>query len=250
MVGLLVRSCDAKQGSEVTIHALSVLRPAGCQLRRSSECRPGSPCNIDIRVTGNGAAASHGGTVTLEEDRAITLARTGDQRAIAWLVGQYQHMVYTVTHRILRNDMDAEEATQDTFLKAIRGLHTFQGGSRFSTWLYSVAYRTAISRSRLRRTEDRSLDEVEGRPGEPGSEAQGTTSDRRRALEHALSRLTPEDAAVVTFHYLHEMSVDEIVTATGLSASNVKVKLHRSRKKMLEILQEHLKEEVWTLRTE
>ncbi|MCB9170028.1 MAG: sigma-70 family RNA polymerase sigma factor [Flavobacteriales bacterium] len=186
----------------------------------------------------------------MEEHQAITLARSGDQRAIAWLVGQYQHMVYTVTHRVLRNEMDAEEATQDTFVKAVQGLHAFQGGSRFSTWLYSVAYRAAISRLRQRRSEDRSLDEVEGHPGEPRTEAQASTTDRSRALEHALSQLAPEDAAVMTFRYLHEMSVEEIVTATGLTASNVKVKLHRSRKKMLEVLHDHLKEEVWTLWTE
>ncbi len=62
-----------------------------------------------------------------------------------------------------------------------------------------------------------------------------------------MARLDPEDASILSFFHLEELSVEEIVTITGLGESNVKVKLHRARKKLLTILQDHLKEETWTL---
>jgi RNA polymerase sigma-70 factor (ECF subfamily) len=82
---------------------------------------------------------------------------------------------------------------------------------------------------------------------EPEQAPEGENMDRKALVEWAVAQLPPEDAAVMTFFYLEELGVDEIVTITGLGESNVKVKLHRSRKKLLSILQDHLKEETWTL---
>ncbi len=159
-------------------------------------------------------------------------------------------MTYTVAMRVLRHREEAEEATQDAFVKAYQNLAGYQGGSKFSTWLFSITYRTAISKLRARRSATSDLDGV---PETFASTVDGDrvqAGDRRAALELALSRLSPEDATVVSLFYLHEQNVEEIVTATGLSASNVKVKLHRSRKKLFEILNQHLKEEVWELQEE
>lgn len=156
-------------------------------------------------------------------------------------------MAYTVAMRVLRHREEAEEVTQDAFVKAYQNLQGYQGGSKFSTWLFSITYRTAISKLRARRAETSDLENV---PESFAASVDGSNSevrDRRAALEHALGQLAPEDAAVVSLFYLHEQNVEEIVTATGLSASNVKVKLHRSRKKLFDILNQHLKEEVWTL---
>lgn len=184
----------------------------------------------------------------MNEAQAIALATSGDHGAFAWLIGEYKHMVHTACYRILRHREEAEEATQDTFVKAYQNLGSYQGGSKFSTWLFSIAYRTAISQGRKRRDGSSSIDEL-GAGQEPSEGASATVeaSDRTLALNKALARLPAEDAAIVSFFYLEEMSVEEIVTVTGLGASNVKVKLHRSRKRLLEILQEELKEEAWTL---
>lgn len=184
------------------------------------------------------------------ESEAITRSRSGDQSAFAWIVKEYKHMVYTTAMRVLRHREEAEEVTQDSFVKAYQNLAGYQGGSKFSTWLFSITYRTAISKLRVRRASTSDLESV------PESAAAGTDRspselpDRRAALEYALARLSPEDAGVVSLFYLHEQNVEEIVTATGLSASNVKVKLHRCRKRLFEILNEHLKEEIWTLQEE
>jgi RNA polymerase sigma factor (sigma-70 family) len=170
----------------------------------------------------------------------------GDSRAYAEVVRHYQHMVYTVCHRVLRNTEDAEEATQDTFVKAYQNLRGFSGGSKFSTWLYSIAYRTAISQGRKRRTDGHSVDELQAHPATastPGIHQQ----DIRQHLEKALATLDREDASIISFFYLEEMSVEEIVTVTGLSASNVKVKLFRSRKKLSDALQNALGPEAASL---
>ena len=183
----------------------------------------------------------------MNEEQAIAATRAGDHRAFAVLVGQYQHMVYTVCSRVLRHAHEAEEAAQDSFVKAYQHLASYQGQSKFSTWLYSIAYRTAISKLRARPTATADLEDAAhaSAPFQHSTDMEGM--DRKAALDRALAQLPAEDATIVTLFYLAEQSVEEIVTATGLSASNVKVKLHRSRKKLLEHLQQDLKEETWAL---
>jgi RNA polymerase sigma-70 factor (ECF subfamily) len=182
----------------------------------------------------------------VEDRNAIALALTGDQSAFAVLIARYQHMVHTVTSRVLRNEMDAEEATQDAFVKAFQALAEFQGAGKFSTWLYSIAYRTAITALRKRRAATLSIEDLRFHGVEPAEAAQ-LPQDRLAIIEQALAALSPEDAAIVTMYYLEELSVQEIVTITGTGASNVKVKLHRCRKKLFTALQYLLKDETWTL---
>ena len=159
----------------------------------------------------------------------------GNGQAYAEVVEHYQHMVYTVCHRVLRNNEDAEEATQDAFVKAYQHLAGFSGSAKFSTWLYSIAYRTAISQLRKRRNDTASVDELTHHPRAERDD--GTERvELRHYLERALATLPEEDAALLSFFHLEEMSVEEIVTVTGLGASNVKVKLHRGRRKLLEAL--------------
>ena len=184
----------------------------------------------------------------MQEHEAIAAVRSGDQQAFAWLVGRYQHMVYTVCNRVLRDAQEAEEAAQDSFVKVYQHITGYQGGSKFSTWLYSIAYRTAISKLRARPGGTSGLDDITDEVVAEHEEPIAEATDRRTALDLALSRLPESDAAIVSLYYLGEQSVDEIVTATGLTASNVKVRLHRSRKKLFDILKDHLKEEAWTLR--
>lgn len=163
----------------------------------------------------------------------------GESHAYAELVRTYQHMVYTVCHRVLRNAEDAEEATQDAFVKAYQHLAGFSGTAKFSTWLYSIAYRTAVSHGRKRRQDTLAVEDLAHHPA-TGHAAPGHHHDVRHHLDRALATLSAEDAAIISFFYLEEMSVEEIVTATGLGASNVKVKLHRGRKKLLQALEQEL----------
>ena len=169
-----------------------------------------------------------------------------DPGAVRQLVDRYQHLVYTVTMRVLRDPMDAEESAQDSFIKALDKLHTFDGRGRFSTWLFSIAHRTAISKLRSRKRTG-SLDEISDTSAEP-MESPTTPDERREQLDRALAALPPEDASILSLFYLEDRSVAEIVTITGLTASNVKVKLHRGRHKLLTALKDHLNDELWTMR--
>lgn len=174
-------------------------------------------------------------------DIDIHIRRTleGDVRAYAQVVRTYERMVYTVCHRVLRNHADAEEATQDSFVKAYQHLEGWNRSARFSTWLYTIAYRTAVSMSRTRKPDTLDIDSIVPPMGDDRSSDQARI-DLRSHLDRALAALQPEDASILSFFYLEEMSVEEIVTATGLGASNVKVRLHRGRKKLLDILQQQL----------
>jgi RNA polymerase sigma factor (sigma-70 family) len=188
-----------------------------------------------------------GTLVPLTEQEAISACQRGDHRAFSWIVRSYKHMVHTVAMRVLRHREEAEEVTQDAFVKAYQNIGAYQGGSKLSTWLFSITYRTAISKLRARRADSVDLEDVPEAHLIDHDRPALASGDRKSALDHALSSLSAEDASIVSLFYLHEQSVEEIVTVTGLSASNVKVKLHRSRKKMFEVLHQHLKEEVWTL---
>lgn len=181
----------------------------------------------------------HTRTSVMDVATLIPHILAGNGNAYAEVVKRYQHMVYTVCHRVLRNNEDAEEATQDAFVKAYQHLSTFSGNAKFSTWLYSIAYRTAISHGRKRKQDTTSVDELAHHPPAPG-EDRNERNELRHHLDRALATLPPEDASLLSFFHLEEMSVEEIVTVTGLGASNVKVKLHRGRKKLLEALNHEL----------
>jgi RNA polymerase sigma factor (sigma-70 family) len=188
----------------------------------------GSICNP------GGAGQRH--MYPVDHDMIIQRVLAGDSRAYAELVRHYQRMVHTVCMCVLRNAEDAEEATQDSFVKAYQHLAAFGGKAKFSTWLYSIAYRTAISHGRKVRMEGNFMDE-QVQLAVADADTSGHTSEVRRLLEHALAQLDPEDASLLSFFHLEELTIAEIVTITGLGASNVKVRLHRARKKLVEVIE-------------
>ncbi len=198
-------------------------------------------------VTTKPGAPSHPSTAPVHEEQLIEAARRGDQQAFARLMGTYKHMVFTVCSRVLRNREEAEEATQDCFVKAYRNLDGYSGGSRFSTWLYSIAYRTALSALRARRGGSVDLDDVPEQAMAGPLPGAGREQDLKMVVDGMLARLPVGDATLLTLFYLQDRSVEEIVTITGLTVSNVKVKLHRARQRMLDQLQGHWKQEAWTL---
>lgn len=183
----------------------------------------------------------------MTESEAITRCLQRDAQAFGWVVRQHKHMIHTVSLRVLRHREDAEESTQDTFVKAFQNFSAFQGGSKLSTWLYSIAYRTAVSKLRGRKNREVVAEEHSRAAIGAVDLDRNEAADRSRALDMALSALPEEDATVITLFYLHEQSIEEIVTITGLTAWNVKVKLHRSRKRMHTTLELLLKDELWTI---
>ena len=181
------------------------------------------------------------------ERYSIQRVRNGDREAFAWLVDAHKDMVYALCLRMLGNEMDASEAAQDVFLKGFRSIGGFQEKSRFSTWLFRIAYNHCIS---VIRKKVRVIDLVDEHPG--NEEAEGdldgigllSREERSRYLRKAIEALPDTDAVVVTLFYYQELSLEEVAEITGLSNSNVRIRLHRSRKKLYNELQNLLKSEL------
>lgn len=181
----------------------------------------------------------------------IEAVRNGNVAAFSFLLEKYQNMVYSLALKLLKNAEDAEEMAQDTFVKAYQKLDTYEGKSKFSTWLYSITYNACISELRKRRIQFSSLedqrfsDQDEMKMFDYFSETKKENQDRY--LNIALGKLPEDDQVLVTLYYYENQSMDEISMITGLTVSNIKVKIHRARKRMYSILHEMLKEEIYTL---
>lgn len=171
----------------------------------------------------------------------------GDKEAFGGLVDAHKDMVYTVCLRMLTSEADAEEAAQDVFVKAFRSIASFQQRAKFSTWLYRITYNHCIS---VIRKKVKMIDLVDELPdgevdeGEMNGLESISAEERSRYLKIAIESLAETDAVVVTLFYYDEMSLDEIAEITGLSSSNIRIKLHRSRKKMYLVICKNLKSEV------
>lgn len=168
----------------------------------------------------------------------------GEQSLFAVLVDRYRSYVFTLTLRIMGNREDAEEVAQDVFVKAYRSLADFRGDARFSTWLYTIVRTCSISRLRTRKPASTTLDGLH----EPHAEDRILeTRNRRETVNRAIRLLGPEDAQVVTLFYQAEQNLEEIGRIMGLEPNTVKVRLHRARARLKEVMARHFAEDIKTL---
>jgi RNA polymerase sigma-70 factor, ECF subfamily len=171
----------------------------------------------------------------------VRRCKSGDENAWTELVRATHREVYTLCLRVLRDPDDAAEATQDAYLRAWRGLKGFRGDSRFTTWLYRVATNTAISkqrsRKRRREREVQSEDEVLALvPSSHSTEATAGTRLDLAALEQALEALPEHYRSAVVLRDVYGMSIEEISERVGISESAAKVRVHRGRKRVKEMM--------------
>ena len=172
----------------------------------------------------------------LEDNHYIDRVLNGDVSAYAMLVSKHKNLVFSIALKILNNREDAEEVAQDCFLKVFQALKTFERKSKFSTWLYRIVYNAAISKTRKKRLElvpmdnyvihNYTEDEVSGSIEEIDPEEQ------KEMIDRAMKQLTDDESLLITLFYKGENSIEDISNITGLSMSNVKVRLHRIRKKL------------------
>jgi len=173
----------------------------------------------------------------------------GEKAAYADLMKRHQRFVFTLALRFAKNREDAEEIAQDCFIKAYRSLNTFRNTSKFSTWLYSIVYTTAMTFLRKKRLDIQSIDTVAGLLNVENHVSDLNSDD----LEHkskmvfvnrAIDQLLPDDAAIITLFYQGEQSLEEIGKALGMETNTVKVKLHRARHRLKEKIENILHHEV------
>lgn len=173
----------------------------------------------------------------------------GNQSAYADLIKRHQRFVFTLALRFTKNREDAEEIAQDCFIKAYRYLNAFQQQSKFSTWLYSIVYTTAMTFLRKKRVDTTSIDsdenfiQIENKPS-GYDEYNVENKSRSYYLNQAIGQLLPDDATIITMFYKGEQSLEEIAQALGIEANTVKVKLFRARQRLKDLLERNLKHEV------
>jgi len=167
----------------------------------------------------------------------IQAIKNGNAQAFSEFVLRFQNYVYTVSFSIVKNKPEAQEVTQDTFIKAHRAIEKFEANSKVSSWLYKIAYRTGLDMLRKRKN-NLDLDIVSYSLADKGQ----NMADKLENLEHkalvevAIDQLPAKEAVVLKLFYLEEMNVNEVVEITSMTKSNVKVVLFRARKKLAEII--------------
>src|ERR1700709_675912 len=160
----------------------------------------------------------------LSDTELIELTLAGNQSAYADLVKRHQRFVFTLAMRFAKGREDAEEIAQDCFIKAYRSLATFQRQSKFSTWLYSIVYTTAMTFLRKKRVDTDSIDDektyIQLENYSSGlNNNMAETKSRSYYLQQAIAQLLPDDAAIITLFYMGEQSLEEIGQALGIEAN-------------------------------
>ena len=182
-------------------------------------------------------------------DLIIDKVKSGDLSAFNVLIDEYKNMAFTLALKLMKSREDAEEVTQDAFLKAYTKIHQFEGKSKFSTWLYTIVYHTALTRLRKKQLpmDNTQLGQEENLTAYSESDKEWRRlqkEERSSYIQMALSKLSSEDQVAITLFYLNENSLQEICEITGWELSNVKVRLHRARKRLLKALEALLDNEV------
>ena len=162
----------------------------------------------------------------------------GDRNAYALLVDRYKDRVYSLVVGIVRRRETAEEIAQDVFVKAFTSLKKFRKEAGFSTWLYRIAYNSAISETRKRKYLHHSFDDQLEKTAslQLDQENPETVEEKHKLLQRALDQLPPEEKLILMLYYFDDHSVEEISRNMGLSVSNVKIKLFRLRNKLKETM--------------
>jgi RNA polymerase sigma-70 factor (ECF subfamily) len=138
---------------------------------------------------------------------------------------------------MLKNKQDAEEAFQDTFMKIYRSLDKYNYSSSFGTWSYKIAYNTGLDY--LRKRKRNTTIDLESAQNEFTNPTENLEKNQVTfKLERYLCLLHPEDEQIIRLYYLKEMSISEVLEITGMTNSNIKTKLFRSRKKLLDMMSE------------
>jgi len=175
----------------------------------------------------------------------------GNKDHFAFLIDRYQDKAYSLCLSILKNEDDAQETLHLCFIKAYENLSRFRSNAKFSTWFYRICYNQCISDKRYSNKFNRNLDPVDQPDLSPIELNQGISylslNEQRKYIQLALDELNSTEEFLIQSHYLEQLDLKEIAEISGLSMSNVKVSMHRARKKMYINLEKLLKDELLTL---
>lgn len=165
----------------------------------------------------------------------------GNNNAFSYMVDHHKNKAYNLAFRICGNHEEAEELAQDSFIKAYRSLPAFKMKCSFATWLYRIVYNTSVSHVRIKKKGVLSLEDFPADAtdfiGFSTNEEDAEREYRNSLVNFALQKINEDERGLISLYYYDEMSTDEISDITGISKSNIKVKLFRARQKMHEIIE-------------
>ncbi|MCF2874189.1 MULTISPECIES: RNA polymerase sigma factor [unclassified Tenacibaculum] len=187
--------------------------------------------------------------MTINNDQTyIDKVLKGDTNAFSILVEKYKGMIFTLALKMLKSREEAEEISQDTFIKAFKNLDRFKGEAKFSTWLYKIGYRACLDNLKKNKTKYNTdtIDEITiNKIKSTEGILEGIERKERAEIINTCIMSLPEDErSILWMFYFEELSLKEIIELTEFSESNVKVKLHRARKRLLTIVEKKVEPEL------
>ena len=176
----------------------------------------------------------------LGDEDLVRMARARDEAAVRAITKRYNRRLFRIARSILRNDAEAEDVVQETYVRAFTGLDMFRGDAAFGTWITRIAMNEALGRRRRRRPTvdwetygtNRNEAEIINFPiSASGSDPEKAMaqSEIRTVLEHAIDELPDAFRSVFVARIVEGMSVDETADLFGLQPETVKTRLHRAR---------------------
>lgn len=172
-----------------------------------------------------------------EESRWIVRARIGDEAAFEWLLARYRARTVRLAHHVLRRPDEAEDAAQEAFIRAFRGIRSFRGDSRFATWLFHIVVHVCLDRRRLKRWDaEVQLDDALPLAGPPQSH------DTRMLVQALLDRLSPPMRAALVLREIEGLEYEEIAGVLEIPVGTVRSRLNTARGRFREMWMEITKE--------
>ena len=184
-----------------------------------------------------------------EEWELIVKVMNGNQQAFAKLQNRYQRIIASLIRRMIKDESDVEDLTQETFIKAFRGIKTFQKGFTFSSWLYKIASNNCIDFIRKKKMASISINQsfnsedpdrefdIEDKTETP--EAQIVSKERNNKLNEAIDNLPEKYRIIIRMRHEEDLDYQQISDLLEIPLGTVKANLFRARKLLLTSLQHH-----------
>ncbi len=181
------------------------------------------------------------------EDVIIDRLKRGDTQAMRLLIKKHGAYVYTLSLRMLKKKELAEEAAQDVFIKVHHNINQFARRARFSTWIYTITYRTCLNylQRNVYKTENPDPEELFKAGMDDSTDALLLNNERGKIIWEALDKIPETQARTITLYYLQQLSVNEVSEILDIPPNTVKTLLYRGRKAMADQLSRHYKGEEW-----
>lgn len=171
----------------------------------------------------------------LSDEEILGLILDGDTEAFSLLVRRHRGRVYRLGYSFFHDPDEAEDFTQDVFVKAYLALGSFKGRAKFSTWLLRIAYNTAINK-KTRRREVLPLDPDYEIPGGPATEELHLAAETARAVREAMAELPPRQALCIELFFYYDLKYSEISEITGFPVNTIKSHVFRAKRHLRERL--------------